>query len=148
MSRLTNTLKEVTEMLPTKTPKLKDNHYSKHTEQILAKRNEAIRNNNIEQFATLTKEFRKSKQADKKQYVIRSVTKDMDPRERWMGIKSMKAEYKPQPYHRKDKSGQTINTHKKLRKHLQSISRPFGKTPLHPLQPYQKMNLFDEVYMT
>ena len=83
-------MKEITALLPTKEPTLKDNHYSKHTEEILGKRSVALRNNDIVQFESLTKEFRKSKQEDKKQYVIRSVKTEMDPRERWMGIKNIK----------------------------------------------------------
>ncbi len=33
----------------------------------------------------------------------------MDIRDKWLGIKRIKGEYKPMPYHRRDKQGNHIN---------------------------------------
>ena len=60
------TMREATEMLLTKTPKLKNAHYSKEMENILKHIGKAVKEGNIDMFAELTKQFRKSKQDDNK----------------------------------------------------------------------------------
>ena len=58
----------------------------------------------------------------------------MDPRDEWMGIKNLKSDYRPQPYHRKNKEGNTIKqdqTAEAFAKHLadiwKNVPTPFDK---------------------
>ena len=148
IKRFTETMRVVTECLPTEEPTLKDNHYSKETEEILQQRKVALEAGDIAKFEELTKQYRNSKKDDKKQYVIRSVKQDMDVREKWMGIKNLKRNFQPQPYHRKNKQGHTIQadqTAEAFAKHLaeiwKSMPTPFGgivttKLPIPDL-PYR-----------
>ena len=123
------TLKEATAKLPTKEAKLKDSHYTRETENILKRRRDAVLSGNIEQFEQLTKDFRKSKKQDKKQYVLRSIREDMDPRDKWMGIKQLKSEYRPQPYHRRDRAGRTIEANKTAEAFAVHLAETWKHTP-------------------
>ena len=76
-------------------PSSKDTHYSRETERLLKDRGEAVIRGDIEGFEKLSKEFKASKTNDKKQCVIRSIQEDMDPREKWMGIKNPRRDYNP-----------------------------------------------------
>ena len=71
-------------------------------------RQDAVEQNDIETFKILTKQFRQSKQRDKKDYIMSTLSADLDTRNRWIGIKALKKEYKPTPYHRKTKMGATV----------------------------------------
>ena len=87
LKRARETLQSLTEKLPKKPRKHKDTHYTRQTEELLNERKTALLEGNIDKFAELTKLFRKNKKKYKKQYVLRSITEDMDPRDKWMGIK-------------------------------------------------------------
>ncbi len=88
--------------------------FSQETEEILERRGRALERGEEEEFERLTKEFRKSKGKDKRDGVLKTITKKLDVRERWAGIRRIKGKYQPQPYNRTDKySGKHI--HMKLR---------------------------------
>lgn len=56
--------------------------------------------------------------------MLRSIRNDMDVRDKWMGIKRLRSDGKPQPYHRKDKQRNTIpadQTAEAFAKHLEEI---------------------------
>ena len=158
LKRARETLQQLTEKLPRKRPKHKDTHYSKQTEEILDDRKAAIIAGDIEKFAELTKKFRESKKKDKTDYVIRSVTEDMDPREKWMGIKNLRKEYKPKPYHRQQRNGTTIDpseTAEAFATHLADIWKEVP-TPTHlinenklpiPDLPYATHGIYIYIYI-
>lgn len=54
---------------------------------------------------------------------MRTIRKELDPRDRWMGIRRLKEGYKPQPYHRKTRQGEHI----KLEQRAQETANFFGK---------------------
>ena len=94
-----------TDMLPKLPTKHKRVAVSKHTNAILEEREKAALNSDAEAFERLTKEFRKSKKADKTQMMLDALDKDFDLRDKWLGIRQLKTEYRPQPYYRKDEKG-------------------------------------------
>ncbi len=93
--------------------------FSEETEKILEERGKAAREKNTEELNKKSKEFRKSKKNDKREAILKAINKDMDERERWMGLRNMKKGYQPQPYHRTEKgTGEHIHMkeeHKKPR---------------------------------
>ena len=66
------------------------------------------------------KEFRKSRKKDKEQLIKESLDRDLDARERWMGIRRLKSDYKPQPFQRNDERGKPV-TRSKSQKEQQHI---------------------------
>ena len=52
----------------------------------------------IDEYEKLTKEFKKSKKKDKTDNILKTLDKDLDTRDIWMGVRYLKSEYKPQPY--------------------------------------------------
>jgi len=50
----------------------------------------------------LDKRFRKRKKQDKTDRIIKTLDKDLDIRDKWLGIRQLKQEYQPNPYARKD----------------------------------------------
>ena len=106
---LTQVLLETTrDCLPRMPKKPKRVAFSEETESILQQRRQAVRDRDANEFERLTKEFRKSKAKDKKACTIESLSANLDIRDRWMGIRQLRADYKPQPYHRKEADGQHI----------------------------------------
>ena len=60
----------------------------------------------MSEFERITKLLRKNKQADKRQTVIDEISNNLDVRDTWMGIRQLRSDYQPQPYHRKNKRGE------------------------------------------
>ena len=77
--------------------------FSEETKEILEKRGEALERGEEENYERLTKEFRKSKTKDRGEGVIKTISKELDIRDRWAGIRRIKSKYQPQPYNRTDK---------------------------------------------
>ena len=61
----------------------------------IKKRAKARKNRNIEEFEKLTKEFRKQRNLDKKHHILQTLDKELDARDRWLGIKALKTKYNP-----------------------------------------------------
>jgi hypothetical protein len=76
--------------LPKAQPTARKTTFSKETEDILTRRRQAAQIPSAEEFDRLTQEFRKSKKRDRKNHVISSLSKNLDPRDRWMGIRELK----------------------------------------------------------
>ncbi len=84
--------------------------FSQETEEILERRGRALERGEEEEYERLTKQIRKSKGKDKRDGVLKTITKELDVRERWAGIRRIKSKYQPQPYNRTDKySGKHIH---------------------------------------
>ena len=47
---------------------------------------------------------------------METLDKDLDRRDTWLGIRRLKSEYKPQPYHRKTKDGKHIKMNNRAKK--------------------------------
>ena len=56
----------------------------------------------------------------------------MDPRDKWMGIKQLKSEYRPQPYHRRDRAGRTIEANKTAEAFAAHLAETWKHTPTPP----------------
>ena len=76
---------------------------SEETEKLLEIRGEAIREGDVGKFEEYDKKFRKGRKQDRKKRIMKTISKDLDPRETWMGIRMMRKGYTPRPYNRKTK---------------------------------------------
>ena len=100
-------LKTGTESIPKLHQKDKNKRFelSENSKEIIEKRKTAAAKRNPQLFMTLTKEFNKSRKDDKRNRILESISKDLDLRERWLGIRELKKKYTPTPFHNKDKYG-------------------------------------------
>ena len=46
---------------------------------------------------------------DKQKFMLNKLRSELDVREKWAGIRSLKNEFKPLPYNRKDKAGNIVS---------------------------------------
>ena len=84
---------------------------STEARSILEQRDEALNNGRAHDFDDLTKQFRKQKGKDRQKQLMDTLSKDLDVRDRWLGIRQLKHGYQPQPYYRKDTTGNHIKYH-------------------------------------
>jgi len=55
--------------------------------------------------------------------VIESISRDLDLRSRWLGIKELKSKYNPTPYHNVTKDSEHIKLHDRAQKAAEYLSR-------------------------
>ena len=113
---------------PTLRGKIKHETISPQTLNLLEQRGQAIKANNTAECMKLEKQFRKSRRQDKKEQVLQSLSKDLDIRDKWMGIRHLRQNYQPQPYHAQRQSGENY-TNAQASRSSSSISgrRTLGK---------------------
>ena len=58
----------------------------------------------------------------KKIRIIESVSKDLDLRDRWLGIRELKRKYNPTPFHNKNAAGEHINHKKRAQEAAKHLS--------------------------
>ena len=56
----------------------------------------------------LDKRFKRSKKGDKTNRIMNTIDKDLDIRDKWLGIRQLKKEYQPNPYARTNRKGTFI----------------------------------------
>ena len=125
----TQILQQLTRTLPRQKAKARLTAFSEATKQILEERQTSVINRDPVTYELLTKRFRKSKQRDRKDYIIKTSSKDLDVKDRWMGIRQLKSTYNPQPYHRRTQKGQHIRLEQRAQMAAQySGSQQWGRT--------------------
>ena len=97
------------------------------TRRIVGERGRARKERNLEEFTKLSKEYKKSRQEDRKTQVPEAISKDLDLRSRWLGIKELKSKYNTTPYHDKIKKGSTLNYMKEHRKQQNTLAKNNGE---------------------
>lgn len=94
----TKCLKEsATEHIPMKPKYSKKEELSKAAKEIMTKREEAWKNNNRDQVLQLTKELRIKISEDRRERIQQMISKDLEIRDRWMGINMLRKGYQPIP---------------------------------------------------
>ena len=103
-------LKKGIDMLPKepKKDKYKKHKLSEKSKELIEQRGQARKHRNIQEFTRLTKEFRKSRKEDKRQHILTTIGRDLDIRDRWLGIRELKSKYNPIPYHNKNEEGKHL----------------------------------------
>ena len=81
---------------------------SSKTQELIKEREDALIYMNGEEVGRLTKQIRKSKQKDKERDTLNALDKDLDIRDRWLGLRQLKNTYKPMTYHQKDRHGKHV----------------------------------------
>lgn len=88
----------------------------KEAAAIIEDRKIAWAHNNREEALQLTKKLRKQVKEDRKQRLHDMISKDLDERDRWMGIKAIRKGYQPIPYTLKTEEGKRIRVGDKAAK--------------------------------
>ena len=114
-----------TKTLPKEKPRdrFRKSQLSFKTLRIVGERGRARKDRNLEEFTKLSKEYKKSRQEDRKTQVLEAISKDLDLRSRWLGIKELKPKYNPTPYHNKTKEGEHIKLHERAQKAAEYLSK-------------------------
>ena len=114
-----------TDNLPKEKPRdrFRKSKLSIETLRLIGERGKARKERNMEEFAKLSKAYKKSRQEDRKKLVIESISRDLDLRSRWLGIKELKSKYNPTPYHNVTKDGEHIKLHDRAQKAAEYLSR-------------------------
>ena len=133
--------------LPKMTPR---DRYRKHqmsnkSKQLIEERGRAIKERNLAKFDNLSREFRKSRKQDRKDRVIEGLSKDLDLRERWLGIRELKSKYNPNPYHNKDKQGNHIQWKDRAEKAAEHLSTQQWGLPETTNEPQREWN--EEIFV-
>ena len=89
---------------------------------ILRERGKAFENKDAEEFARLSRELRKQKRKDKSERVLEALSKDLDIRDRWLGIRELKSKYNPTPYHNRTKQGEHVKWSDRAQKAAEYLS--------------------------
>ena len=98
----------VTEHMPTLPPREKEETITTKTEELLKRRATAFKYRNIQEYDRLTKEYRASARKDRIMKVRQSVESQLDVRDKWLGIRQIKAKFTPRAFSRRDKKGNPI----------------------------------------
>lgn len=78
---------------------------SEKAEKYFMKERKLQKKKDPEKFERTTKEYRKQRKEDRTERVKKTIEKDLDLRDRWMGIRNIQKEYKAHPYNRSLKDG-------------------------------------------
>jgi len=65
--------------------------------------------------------------------IIKSLSGDLDIRDRWLGIRSLKTDFKPQPYHRKDAQGNPISADQIANEFAKHLAEKIWKSTSTPV---------------
>ena len=117
-------LKMGQELLPKERPRNKASKQamSEKAWGILRERGQALENKDAEEFARLSRELRKQKRKDKSERVLEALSKDLDIRDRWLGIRELKSKYNPTPYHNRTKQGEHVKWSDRAQKAAEYLS--------------------------
>ena len=124
-SNIREWLKEGSKELPKEKPRdrFRKAQLSLKTLSIISERGRARKTRNLEEFTKLSKEYKKSRQEDRKTQVLEAISKDLDLRSRWLGIKELKSKFNPTPYHNETREGEHIKLHERAQKATEYLSR-------------------------
>ena len=78
------------------------------TINLINERGILIKQNKMEEANKVTKQIRKQRKKDNKQAATEALSKDIDIRDRWLGLRQMKKGYQITPYAIKDRNGKRI----------------------------------------
>ena len=117
-----NILETGREELPTIPKKERREAFSTKTRGLLQQRQNARDKNKFKAYNTLNWRFRKSKKEDRTNMIMDTLDKDLDVRDRWLGIRQLKPEYQPHTYARTIKDGQHIPQKERAQKTAEHLA--------------------------
>ncbi len=83
---------------------------TKEATEIIKQRIEAWQRQNNQEANTLTINLRKTIRKDRRERILRMVSRDLDVRDKWLGIRMLRKGYQPIPYTLKDEKGNGFKT--------------------------------------
>ena len=97
--------------------------------ELIRRRGEALLRLDMDTVRNLDQEIQRTKRSENKTRRLNAVSKDLDLRDRWCGIRYMKQQYKPVPYQQENSEGRHItyrNRAEGAARHLRE--RQWGET--------------------
>ena len=76
--------------------------------RLIDERGEALESANLEQVKSLNKQIQQQKKSESRNRVRMSLSRDLDLRDRWLGIRNLKRGYQKIPYTQTDETGQNV----------------------------------------
>jgi hypothetical protein len=124
-NRVKKMLELAQKQIPTEKPKdrFRRHKLSERSENKIKERARARKERNLEEFERLSKQFKKNRKEDRKERVLETLDKDLDLRDRWLGIRELKAKYNPIPYHNTDKEGKHVKWKDRAQKAADHLSK-------------------------
>ena len=81
---------------------------SEETQRLMEQRREAYQRGSQADLTNLSKQIQKSMRKDKRKQILDSVSQELDIRDHWMGIRTMRKDYQPIPLSMKDMHGRHV----------------------------------------
>ena len=109
------------EKIPKKETTMRRDDISRESIELIEKRETLIKQENFEEASEITKQLRKQRKKDKRKASTEALNKEIDIRDRWLGLRQMKKGYQIHTYAIKDKEGNRIkkeNIAEEIAKHL------------------------------
>ena len=109
--------------IPTKKTTMKKDDMSIKTLELITERGTLIKQNKLEEANVITKQIRKQRKKDKQKATIDMLSKDIDIRDKWLGLRQMKKGYQVKPYAIKNKNGTRVkltNIAEAIAEHLET----------------------------
>ena len=118
---------DVENTLPKIQAKRNKTEISEEVQDLLRDRGEALKSLDIEKAKELNKEIIKQRKREKNIRILESVKKDLDLRDRWLGLRNLRKDYQPIPYSlRKEENGEKVFVRKKRQSRIRSTI--FGRS--------------------
>ena len=83
--------------------KKRQDHITEATLQLIEQRREFIQQRRFEDAADKSKEIKKARRKDRRDAILKALDKELDLRDKFLGIRQLKNGFKPAPYAIKDK---------------------------------------------
>ena len=109
---------------------------SERSTNIINDRGKARKDRNLSEFERLSRDFRKSRKQDRRDRVLEGLTKELDIRDRWLGIRELKTKYTPSPYHNKDAEGNHVQWKDRAQKAAEHLSTKQWGDNTHTTDPH------------
>ena len=81
--------------------------------ELIRQRGEALLEYDVDRAQTLNRQIQKQKRKEKKEATLKSVSKDLDVLDRFLGLRNMKRGYHPIPYTQKGTKGKHVKVNNK-----------------------------------
>ena len=125
--------------LDRKPPKEQKPWITEEINELFNERQTAKDNHNQDESKRITKIIKKELRKEKRKYIHTTIDKDLDIKERWLGIRRLRTPYKPTPYYRKDKQGKNITFAQQAEAAADYLATEQWGTPELPINVHPKM---------
>ena len=118
---------EVARAIPVRRVRRKQETLSQDTLDLIEERRRAWERGDGERARVFTKTIRRAVRAERRKRLLQMVSKDLDVREYWLGLKQLKKGYCPIPYALKDARGKTVSLGARAEAAAEFLAEKYGE---------------------